>query len=413
MKDLRELLAIRDFRYLWFAQIGSNFGDSLTFLTLMIMIQRLTGSTVALAGLMVAITLPTLLFSMVSGVYVDRFDRKKTMIVSDVVRAVVVLGFLFVQSESMVPVIYALAFVQAAIGTLFLPARSALMPRIVGEEKLLAANSISQTTKVLFGVVGTGVAGVLASLSDTLAPAFILDSATFLVSAFLLTRIRTSGAPEAGAEGKVWSEMVAGFRVMTSSRPLKGTLISLMVALLGVGAVNVLIVPLIIDDLAVSEAFFGVIEAAQVAGMVLSGAVVAILASKLRPSRLVTIGLVGVGVGVGAIAGISAVWHLMILLFVVGLSVGPTQAGVSTLAQTLVDDSMRGRVGGVMNAAISGATVLSMGLAGVLAAAIGTRNVFLAAGVLSVAAGLLAFWFFRDLSDADERGLEPAHAESA
>ncbi len=398
MTDLKLLLRIRDFRYLWLAQIGSNFGDSLTYLTLLILVQRLTGSTVALAGLMISITLPTLLFSMISGVYVDRFDRKKLMILSDVLRAVLVLGFIWARTEAMVPLIYALAFGHAAVGTVFLPARAALLPRVVGEDKLLAANSVTQTTKIVLGVLGTATAGIFASAGDTLVAVFGLDSVTFLVSALLLTRVRTSGVPEEGADGKVWSEMVAGFRVMTSSRPLKGTLVSLAVALLGIGAVNVLIVPLIIDDLQVSEAFFGVIEAAQVAGMVLSGAAVAVLATRLNPSRLVSLGLIGVGVGVGAVAGVSAVWHLMVLLFVVGLSIGPTQAGVSTLAQTLVDDSMRGRVGGVMNAAVSGATVLSMGLAGVLAAAIGTRNVFLAAGLFSIAAGLLAMWFFRDLA---------------
>ncbi|HEX6286961.1 MAG TPA: MFS transporter, partial [Acidimicrobiia bacterium] len=90
MSQLKELLRIRDFRYLWLAQILSDFGDNLTFLTLLILIQRLTGSTVALAGLMVAIALPTLLFGTLAGVYVDRIDRKKAMMVSDLLRAIVV-----------------------------------------------------------------------------------------------------------------------------------------------------------------------------------------------------------------------------------------------------------------------------------------------------------------------------------
>ena len=160
-----------------------------------------------------------------------------------------------------------------------------------------------------------------------------------------------------------------------------------------------------------SPGVFGAVEASQVIGMVISGAAVAALARKLRPSTLVSVGLIGVGVAVGAIAGISAIWHLMILLFFVGLSVGPAQAGVSTLSQTLVEDSMRGRVGGVLNALISGATVLSMGLAGIAAAAIGTRNVFLVAGVFSIVAGLLAFWFFKGLSESEEKGL-PAVVDS-
>lgn len=409
MSQLRELLRIRDFRYLWSAQVLSDFGDNLTALTLLILIQRLTGSTVAIAGLMVAIALPTLLFGTLAGVYVDRIDRRKAMLVSDLLRAVVVLAFLFVRSADMLPAIYAIAFVQAAIGTVFNPARAAFLPRVVGPEKLLAANSASQTSRIIFNLLGTGAAGILAAVGDTLAPAFIVDSATFLVSFLLISRIRTGGAPEAREEpSKVWAEMKSGFGVMISNRPLRAVLVSLSVTMLGLGAVNVLFVPFLIEDLMVSEAFLGAIEASQVAGMVISGAIVAILAVRLRSSSLVSIGLVGVGVFVAAISGTGAVWQVMVLLFLVGLSVGPVQAGANTLSQTLIDDSMRGRVGGALNTLVSAANVASMGLAGVAAAAIGTRNVFLVSGGVVFLAGLLALWLFRELREDANQVLDPA-----
>lgn len=409
MSQLRELLRIRDFRYLWSAQILSDFGDSLTALTLLILIQRLTGSTVAIAGLMVAIAFPTLLFGTLAGVYVDRIDRRKAMLVSDLLRAIVVLAFLFVRSAEMLPAIYAIAFVQAAIGTVFNPARAAFLPRIVGSERLLAANSVSQTSRIVFNLLGTGAAGILAAVGDTLALAFIADSVTFFISFLLISRIRTAGAPEVEEEpSRVWAEMKAGFAVMISSRPLRAILVSLSVTMLGLGAVNVLFVPFLIEDLMVSEAFLGAIEASQVAGMVISGAVVAVLAVRLRPSSLVSVGLVGVGVFVGAISGADAVWQLMALLLLVGLSVGPVQAGANTLSQTLIEDSMRGRVGGALSTLVSAANVTSMGLAGVAAAAIGTRNVFLVSGGVVFTAGLLAFWLFRELRDDSNPVLDPA-----
>jgi MFS transporter, DHA3 family, macrolide efflux protein len=402
MGHLKDLLRIRDYRYLWLAQVFSDFGDSLTMLTLMILIQRLTGSTVALAGLMVAITLPTLVFGTLSGVYVDRVDRKKAMVVSDAIRAVLVIGFLFVRSEELIPLIYALAFTQAAIGTLFNPARGALLPAIVGTERLLAANSVSQTSRIVFNLLGTGAAGVLAAVGSTLGPAFVIDSLTFLVSVLLIVRIRTSGRPERVSVDRVWQEMKRGFSVMIGSRPLRAVLISMSVTMLGLGAVNVLFVPLLIDELMVSEAFFGAIEASQVAGMVISGTVVAVLATRLKAPTLVSLGLIGVGVFIGAVSGATAVWQIMVILFFVGLSVGPVQAGASTLSQTLIEDSMRGRVGGALNTLLSGANVLSMGLAGVAAAAIGTRNVFLAAGLLCTLSGVLALWLFRGMRHAED-----------
>jgi MFS family permease len=395
--QLKELLRIRDYRYLWLAQILSDFGDNLTFLTLLILIQRLTGSTVALAGLMVAIALPTLVFGTLAGVYVDRMDRKKAMMVSDLLRAIVVLGFLFVRSEELVPFIYVIGFVQAAIGTVFNPARAAFLPAVVGTEKLLAANSVSQTSRIVFNLLGTGAAGILAALAPTLAPAFIIDSATFFVSFLLISRIRTSGVPEKSEKSRVWAEMKAGFHVMIGSRPLRAVMIALSVTMLGLGAVNVLFVPFLIDDLGVSEIYLGAVEASQVAGLVLSGTVVALLATRLRPSSLVSAGLLGVGVFVGAVSGATAVWHIMVMLFFVGLSVGPVQAGANTLSQTLIEDSMRGRVGGALNTLVSGANVISMGLAGVAAAAVGTRNVFLLSGGLVFVSGLLAFFLFREM----------------
>lgn len=400
MTELRDLLKIRDYRYLWSAQVLSDFGDNLTFFTLLILIQRLTGSTVALAGLMVSVALPTLIFGTLAGVYVDRIDRRKAMLVADLLRAIVVLGFLFVRSEELVPLIYVIGFVQASIGTVFNPARAAFLPAVVGTEKLLAANSVSQTSRIVFNLLGTGAAGILAAVGDTLAPAFVLDSATFFVSFLLIGRIRTSGVPDKASESRVWVEMKQGFGVMLGSRPLRAVLISLSVTMLGLGAVNVLFVPFLLEDLAVSEAFLGAVEASQVAGLVISGTLVAVLASRLRPSTLVSAGLLGVGVFIAAISMTDAVWQIMVLLLFVGLSVGPVQAGANTLSQTLIEDSMRGRVGGALNTLVSAANIVSMGLAGVAAAAIGTRSVFLVSGGLVVLAGFLAYWLFGELRQA-------------
>ncbi len=409
MSNLRELLKIRDFRYLWTAQVASDFGDNLTALSLLILIQRLTGSTLAIAGLMISITLPALVFGLLSGVYVDRLDRRKTMIVSDLLRGVLVLLFLFATSEAMIPFIYVVAFAQASIGTLFNPARSALTPRVVGEENLLAANSVTQTSRIVFNLLGTTAAGILASVSDSFGPAFIVDSATFLLSAALITRIRTSGEPEEGGGSKVWDDMKSGFSVIWASRPLKGMLIGAAVAMLGLGAVNVLGVPFLIGELGISEAYFGIVELMQVVGMVLAGSVIAVMAGKLRPEALVAGGLAAVGVVVAAFAFATGLLTVAPILFAIGLAIAPTQAGVSTLAQTLIEDRMRGRVGGALGAAVSAANVASMGAAGVAAAAIGIRSVYVVSGAICVVAGLVSWYLFRG-QDSPSEDEEPAAA---
>ncbi len=138
---LRELLRIPDFRRLWFAQIISDMGDNLTFVTLLFLVQRLTGSTVALAGLAISVAIPSLVFGLISGVYVDRWDRRKVMIVSNVLQGVVVLGLVWIRSADLIWLIYLIAFTHAALETLFFPAKNALLPHLVGKDNLLAARS--------------------------------------------------------------------------------------------------------------------------------------------------------------------------------------------------------------------------------------------------------------------------------
>lgn len=408
---LRELLQIRDFRRLWSAQVVSDFGDNLTFITLLFVVQRLTGSTVALAGLTIAITLPSLVFGLLSGVYVDRWDRRRVMIVSDVLRGLLVLSFVLVRSADAIWLMYGIAFAQASIGTLFNPARGAFLPHIVGNDKLLAANSVSQTSRIVFNLLGTGTAGVLAGLLDDLSVAFVIDSATFLTSAWLVSRIRTEAAPTGGPApepGRLWGDLFAGFSVIRRSRPLTGVMVTAAVAMLGLGAVNVLLVPLVVDELMISESWFGLLEVSQVVGMIISGAIVAYLAARLKPSTLITIGMTAIGFVIGAVSGVQQVWHLMIVLFLAGLSVTPVQSAAATLTQTLVSDELRGRVGASLSSLVSAANVASMGAAGVVAAAVGVRNVFLLAGMVTLVAALVSWLVFRgaDLGPPPARPVE-------
>jgi MFS family permease len=118
---------------------------------------------------------------------------------------------------------------------------------------------------------------------------------------------------------------------------------------------------------------------------------VALLAARLEAPSLVSGGLLGVGVAVALMSTTNEVWQVLAVLFAVGLFIAPTQAGVSTLSQTLIEDKMRGRVGGALSAVVSAANVASMGLAGVAAAALGVRNVFVVAGVICSLAGILAW----------------------
>ena len=401
---VRDVLRIRDFRLVWIAQSISDLGDGLTNLALLLLVNALTGSTAALALMAIVLAVPPMTIGLVAGVYVDRLDRRRVMLAADALRVAVVLGFIVVRSADHVWVLYALGFLEATVGTFFAPARMALVPSIVPGNGLLAANGLSQASRVIAATVGAGTAGVLFGIAGSAWPAFVGDSLTFAISFLLVLQVRRAGTADAtedrapttpAAGGGIRAELAAGLAIIAHSPILVGTLVSVGVLMLGLGAVNVLFIPLLIGHLHVPATWIGLVDIAQTSSMILSAVLVTALARRLRPTTIVTIALAGIAVLVLLLAGVDALWQVILLLFLVGWLVSPLNAAASTILQTAVADDARGRVGAALNAVTSGASIASMAAAGLLAAAIGIQNVFLLAGALTATSAVVAFVLFR------------------
>ena len=155
----RDVLRIPAYRRLWLGQLVSEAGDGLTNLALLLLVNHLTGSTAAIAAMAICLAIPPLTIGLFAGAYVDRADRRRIMLASDLLRAATVLGFVLVGSADELWLLFILAFVQASVGTFFTPARGAVLPKVVPQEGLLAANSIAQATRVVSGIVGPASAG--------------------------------------------------------------------------------------------------------------------------------------------------------------------------------------------------------------------------------------------------------------
>ncbi|MFI5292792.1 MAG: MFS transporter [Candidatus Limnocylindrales bacterium] len=399
---IRDVLRLADFRRLWLAQSISDFGDGLTLLTLMLLVNQLTGSTLALAAVAIALAIPPLTIGLVAGAYVDRWDRRRIMLVSDSLRAIVVLGFVFIDDAALMPLILVLAFVQASIGTFFTPARGALVPRVVPASGLLAANSITQATRVIAGVIGSAAAGIIVGVYGVTWPAFALDSLTFIASVAIVYGVsRELGRPsqaERVSAGGTRAAMTEGLRIVGHSRALSTTLLALAVSMLGLGAVNVLFLPLLVNVLDVSPVWLGLVDVAQSASMILAAGLVAVLAARLRPTTIVTAGIFGVAILIGLTGAATSVWHVVLLLFGIGWFITPLQAAVVTIFQTGVEDSARGRVMAILQAAMSGASIASMALAGIFGELIGIRSVFFLAAIVCGLGGVVAVLRYRGLA---------------
>ncbi len=179
----------RSFRQLWLGQVVSQMGDWFNTIALYTIILKLTGSGRDVGLLLVARFLPSFLFGPISGVIADRFSRQRIMIVSDLLRAVVVLGFLFVRRPDQLWIIYVLTVFQLGLSTFFEPAKTAAIPSIVEDRELVAANAISSVTWSAMLTIGAAIGGFITGWFGT-DVAFILDAATYLLSAALIASIR-------------------------------------------------------------------------------------------------------------------------------------------------------------------------------------------------------------------------------
>src|ERR687898_3292924 len=168
----------RSFRLLWLGQVVSQMGDWFNTIALYTIILNLTGSGRDIGLMMVARFLPSFIFGSLSGVLADTFSRRSIMIVSDLLRALVVLGFLFIRRADQLWILYVLTVAQLALSTFFEPAKTAAIPSIVSDRELVAANAISSVTWSVMLTLGAAIGGVITGWFGT-DVAFVLDAATY------------------------------------------------------------------------------------------------------------------------------------------------------------------------------------------------------------------------------------------
>ena len=231
-----------NYRYLWWGNVVSLLGDWFTLIASAALITELTNSGVAISYLFLARFLPLFLFSPLAGVLADRYDRKKIMIVTDILRAVTVLGFLLVGITGQVWLLYFLTVVQFALSSLFTPARTAVLAMIVPEKDLVTANALDSFTWSTMLALGALLGGVVAAIFGA-RTAFVLDAGTYLLSALLIARIvLPKRAPRSvetmGRSG--WLDFVEGFKYVVGRPFLLGISLVKAGGSLVWGAINVL-----------------------------------------------------------------------------------------------------------------------------------------------------------------------------
>ena len=235
---LKLLKSNTGFRNLWCGQIVSQFGDWLNTMATYALILSLTGSGMAMAAVMMVKLLPTVIISPVAGVTADRIDRKKIMILADLGRFFVVMGFLFIDSREDLWILYALIFLEVILSGFFEPARSASLPSLVKKEDLVTANALSGSTWSVMLSFGSLIGGIVVALLGIKA-AFILDALTYLWSGWFIFNIQYSKQPLLNKTPKKdlrsgFSDLKSGFiYLMTEPRILSLSLLKAGLAIAG------------------------------------------------------------------------------------------------------------------------------------------------------------------------------------
>jgi MFS family permease len=405
------VLRNRNFRNLWLGQIISQMGDYFAFLAIMVVVggfsQDVGETTKQVSGVMIATTLPRLLFGVLAGVFVDRWDRRLTMLASDLIRPAITLAMIPAFMSKDLWLMYSLSFAMSTVGTFFNPAKGALIPKMVPSEQLTAANALSQTSMTMAFVLGPALAGATFFLlgSGNEWAAFVLDAASYLISAFAIWRIRlpkdatrpSSEAPAAGgAFARVGRELVVGIKALAFNRVMATLSVVFAVTMLGVGALNVLWVAFLKSAFGYTNSaelgwHFAAIDVVFFSGMVIGSVASGNFLSNRPPKDLIVWGLIVAGAGTLPLGYLPGYWLVVAAMFVVGMAVAPINTGVMTLMQIVVPNHQLGRVGGGISTISDTATLGSMALAGLLGSLLGIPLVFFIAGVMCILGGTVGF----------------------
>ena len=230
----------RNYRNLWLGSLVSQLGDWFNLIAAAGLIARLTDSGLAVSTLFLARFLPQFVFSPLAGVLADRYDRRQIMIISDLLRAVTVASFLLIRSPDQVWFFYLLTILQFTLSALFTPARSAVLANVVVKGDLVKANALDALTWSTMLAMGAFVGGVVAAIFG-ITVAFLADAATFLLSAWFISRIilpPTERKLQTRTGG--WLDFVNGLRYLRHEPFTLGVSLAKAGGSLVWGAINVL-----------------------------------------------------------------------------------------------------------------------------------------------------------------------------
>jgi len=382
---MRRLLAYRDARLLLAGETLSAFGDWAMWFVMAIWMKSLTGSS-AQAGLVFFVLALGNLAGPLGGLLVDRLPRRRLMIATDCVLGVSVLSLLFLHSRGDAWLIYLVALLYGVGGTVFYPARAALLRLMLPEELLADANgalsSVRQGLRIVAPLAG---AGLYAAFGQG-RPVAILDAATFAGSALLLARIRVVEEKPEPSEQHFLGEVTAGIDHVWRTVPLRQMVFGTTLALLVVGFTETLIFT-VIAHLGRQPSFFGVLGTLQGVGSIVGGVTAASLVRRVGELRTVGIGLSLFG-ACGTLLAVPSLAVVLLGFIVAGVGIVWAIVGFNTALQTRTPLAIQGRVSAASEISLTVAQTTSIATGAALSTIVDYRILLVAMSAVVIASSV-------------------------
>ena len=360
MARFREVLKNRNFFLLWLGQIISQLGDRLGQMALIAFVYlRAPGSTLQIAKILSFTIIPVFLIGPLAGVYVDRWDRRRTMYVCDFLRCLLVLAiplFLF-YTKSLGPV-YLIIFITFSIGRFFVPAKLSIIPDLVDKQDLLIANSLVNTTGMIAAILGFGASGVLVEWLGAKS-GFYLDSLSFLISGtliFLISKRFTAvmNFKEVGKEiievirKSVFQEIKDGVLYFINKKDIRFTAGIIFALWSALGAVYVVVIVFVQKTLHSATKDLGFLVMFLGIGLFLGSLVYGRFGQRVSHYKIIFASLVADGIMLVIFAlGISYYPNFILAAFLslcLGLIIAPIMIASNTIIHNVSDNEMLGKI---------------------------------------------------------------------
>jgi MFS family permease len=409
----------RDYGWLWLGQAVSLLGDEVFVITIMlwvgtVVVGDLPWAPLAVAVVMVAEALPVMLFSLIAGVYSDRWNRRRIMLVTDAARCILIGGLAGVAIAGPAVPQGVLFAATAAVGMLvstatvfFNPARFGLLGAVVADADRERMASVATGTAALTGIIGPSLGAVLFVMAGV-QWAMLLNAASFAVSFVAVARVRTGrnavAADATAARPSMRRELMTGFRFLAGNRSLKILLFTSIAITAGTSWLGPLEVFFVTQNLHGSPEVYGLLTTAASVGALAGAALTAAFAKRLRPTAVYAYALVAAGVLIIGYSRLTTPIGAIIVMFVLGFPLAAMSSMIGPLMLRSTPAHLLGRISTAFRPVNEATSLASLSLAAWLASTVlhdlnvtvasvhfgAIDTIFMGSGIVLVITGIAA-----------------------